>query len=58
MPETDINKIKRNLECECQLRPSEVKILIGYIAQLENQLKATEKACIEWKNKYEEANKK
>ena len=34
------------------------KRLVDYIINLEKQLEDTEKACIEWKNKYEETNKR
>ena len=34
----DIERIKDTLEKECELRPSEVKILLGYIQNLEGKI--------------------
>lgn len=36
----------------------DAKRLYNYIIKLQKQLQATEKACIEWKKKYEETNKR
>ena len=39
-------------------RDTEMEKMYYYIIELKQQLEATEKACIEWKKKYEEANKR
>lgn len=36
----------------------DAKKLYNYTINLQKQLKATEEACIEWKKKYEEKNKR
>lgn len=55
-----IEELKKDVEENIwiEARASEFKPILDYIKQLENQLKATEAACIEWKKKYEETNKR
>lgn len=54
-----IEELKRDVEEDIwiEARASEFKPILDHIKQLENKLKATEEACIEWKKKYEETNK-
>lgn len=54
-------EIKEAFNCidyELSVCSDELPKIIDYIKQLQNQLKATEEACIEWKKKYEETNKR
>jgi hypothetical protein len=46
------------IDYELSVCNDELPKILDYIIDLKKQLEATEKACIEWKKKYEETNKR